>query len=52
MKQGFLIDMDGVIYNGEELITCADKFISTLLKEKYSVRLYDADSRAAWGRRR
>ncbi|MGN6181387.1 MAG: HAD-IIA family hydrolase [Mucilaginibacter sp.] len=33
MKQGFLIDMDGVIYSGEELITGADKFISTLLKE-------------------
>ncbi len=27
MKQGLLIDMDGVIYSGEELIFGADKFI-------------------------
>ena len=31
MKQGLLIDMDGVIYSGEELIFGADKFINHLL---------------------
>ena len=33
MKHGFLIDMDGVIYSGEDLIQGADKFIAKLLKE-------------------
>lgn len=33
MKQGLLIDMDGVIYSGEQLIQGADKFIATLLKK-------------------
>jgi len=32
MKHGFLIDMDGVIYRGGELITGADKFIKKLLE--------------------
>src|SRR6478736_2839565 len=31
MKQGLLIDMDGVIYGGDEMINGADVFISTLL---------------------
>lgn len=31
-KNGFLIDMDGVIYKGSELIPGADRFINTLLK--------------------
>ncbi|RZJ89222.1 MAG: HAD-IIA family hydrolase [Chryseobacterium sp.] len=31
MKQGLLIDMDGVIYGGEQLILGADKFIAQLL---------------------
>lgn len=31
MKQGLLIDMDGVIYGGDEMIHGADVFISTLL---------------------
>ena len=31
MKQGLLIDMDGVIYSGETLIEGADKFIANLL---------------------
>ncbi|QEM03857.1 HAD-IIA family hydrolase [Mucilaginibacter sp. P25] len=31
MKQGLLIDMDGVIYSGEELIQGADKFIKHLI---------------------
>ena len=33
MKQGLLIDMDGVIYSGEALITGADKFIKKLIDE-------------------
>jgi len=32
MKHGLLIDMDGVIYSGENLIEGADKFIAGLLK--------------------
>jgi NagD protein len=32
MKQGLLIDMDGVIYSGDELIEGADRFISYLLE--------------------
>jgi len=34
MKQGLLIDMDGVIYSGEQLIQGADKFIAKLLEKK------------------
>lgn len=33
MKHGLLIDMDGVIYVGDELIPGADRFIGHLLKE-------------------
>ena len=33
MKQGLLIDMDGVIYGGDHLIPGADTFIGTLLKQ-------------------
>ena len=33
MKQGLLIDMDGVIYQGDNLIPEADNFISRVLKE-------------------
>src|SRR6195952_2091122 len=32
MKQGLLIDMDGVIYSGDSLIQGADKFIAHLLE--------------------
>jgi NagD protein len=32
MKQGLLIDMDGVIYGGDEMIQGADEFIAHLLK--------------------
>ena len=32
MKHGLLIDMDGVIYSGEDLIPGADRFIANLLK--------------------
>lgn len=31
MKKGFLIDMDGVIYRGSELVPDADKFIKALV---------------------
>ena len=34
-KLGFLIDMDGVIYKGNQLIPGADAFISRLLREKH-----------------
>ena len=34
MKQGLLIDMDGVIYVGDEMIQGADAFIAYLLKNK------------------
>jgi len=33
MKRGFLIDMDGVIYSGEDMIPGADIFIKNLQKE-------------------
>jgi NagD protein len=33
MKHGLLIDMDGVIYSGEQLIQGADKFIAALLEK-------------------
>jgi len=33
MKQGYLIDMDGVIYKGNELIPGAEKFINRLIDE-------------------
>ena len=34
MKRGFLIDMDGVVYRGADLIPGADVFIQRLLREK------------------
>jgi NagD protein len=34
IKQGLMIDMDGVIYAGEELIKGADTFINRLLEEQ------------------
>ena len=34
MAQGLLIDMDGVVYGGDIMITGADKFIANLLKQK------------------
>ena len=33
MSQGLLIDMDGVIYSGEELIFGADQFIAKLIRQ-------------------
>ena len=35
MKPGFLIDMDGVIYRGSQLIPGADQFIKTLHEKDY-----------------
>ncbi len=35
MKTGFLIDMDGVIYRGSQLIPGADLFIKTLIDKEY-----------------
>lgn len=35
MRTGFLIDMDGVIYRGSELIPGADIFIKTLIEREY-----------------
>lgn len=35
MKTGFLIDMDGVIYRGSQLIPGADLFIRTLREKEY-----------------
>ena len=34
MRRGYLIDMDGVIYRGGELIPGADEFINRLIREK------------------
>jgi len=34
MAQGFLIDMDGVIYGGDVMIPGADEFVARLLKEE------------------
>ena len=34
MKRGFLIDMDGVIYRGADLIPGADQFIQRLTRER------------------
>jgi NagD protein len=34
MKQGLLIDMDGVVYGGDIMIPGADKFINGLVKDK------------------
>lgn len=34
MTNGFLIDMDGVIYRGSELIPGADRFVNQLLEQE------------------
>ena len=34
MAQGFLIDMDGVIYGGDVMVPGADEFVARLLREK------------------
>ena len=35
MKRGYLIDMDGVVYRGSELIPGAVDFIRRLLREDF-----------------
>ena len=35
MRQGYLIDMDGVIYRGNQLIPGADTFVNRLHELKY-----------------
>ena len=41
MKNGLLIDMDGVIYGGDIMIPGADAFIAKLVKEKIPFHFYD-----------
>lgn len=44
MTRAFLIDMDGVIYRGEELITGADVFVNTLLERNIPFRFITNNS--------
>jgi NagD protein len=44
MKQGFLIDMDGVLYHGHSLIPGADDFIGQLRKRSIPFRLLTNNS--------
>ncbi len=44
MKHGYLIDMDGVLYRGSELIPGADRFISELRKREIPFRLLTNNS--------
>ncbi len=44
MKHGFLIDMDGVLYRGSELIPGADTFIKHLLERKIPFRFLTNNS--------
>ena len=39
MAKGFLLDMDGVIYSGDDLIPGADKFIAKLKRQKIELRV-------------
>ena len=41
MKNGLLIDMDGVIYGGDIMIPGADTFIRVSYKRKGSFYVYD-----------
>ena len=41
MRHGFLIDMDGVIYRGREMVPGADRFINHLRETRYSVLIPD-----------
>ena len=34
MRRGYLIDMDGVVYRGGELIPGADRFVGRLVREE------------------
>src|SRR6266487_163954 len=44
MKQGYLIDMDGVLYRGSELIPGADGFIRQLRERRIPFRLLTNNS--------
>ena len=44
MKQGYLIDMDGVIYRGSQLIPGAAQFITELREQKVPFRLLTTNS--------
>jgi NagD protein len=44
MNHGYLIDMDGVLYRGPELIAGADRFISQLRERKIPFRLLTNNS--------
>ena len=45
-KHGFLIDMDGVVYRGSELIPGADRFVRQLL-DRQLIDAYRPDAAAA-----
>ena len=47
MKHGYLIDMDGVLYRGHELIPGADAFIHELRKREIPFRLLTNNSQRA-----
>ena len=44
MKQGYLIDMDGVIYRGSQLIPGAAQFITELREQKVPFRFLTNNS--------
>ncbi len=44
MKQGFLIDMDGVLYRGPQLIPGADRFLAELRSRRIPFRLLTNNS--------
>ncbi len=44
MRQGFLIDMDGVLYRGSEMIPGADRFIRRLREQEIPFRLLTNNS--------
>src|SRR5690348_7632895 len=44
MKHGYLIDMDGVLYRGSQMIPGADRFLQELLKREIPFRLLTNNS--------
>src|ERR671937_497507 len=44
MKHGYLIDMDGVLYRGHELIAGADRFVGELRSRKIPFRFLTNNS--------
>ena len=47
MKHGYLIDMDGVLYRGHDLIPGADAFINELRQREIPFRLLTNNSQRA-----